>query len=97
VVLIWASTGLLAEDEWYLLRVSGGSNGAAPPLEAWVKGTSWRPPAGWAEEELPGQDYTWEVWVVEGATAIGDDGTISREISAYLSAAGEGRTFSVGE
>ena len=97
VVLIWASTGLLAQDEWYLLRVSSANDPAGLPLEVWVKGTSWRAPAGWAGEVMPGHIYHWEVWVVEGATTTGADGAILREVRSFLSGPGEGRTFSVGE
>jgi hypothetical protein len=45
IVLSWASVGILAEDEWYVLKLRGETEAVAQAPEVWTKTTSWRVPA----------------------------------------------------
>ena len=73
ILLNWASVGILAEDEWYVLRLRCP---LAPPRSVWTKATSWRVPA----ELYPPADaashlFQWDVTVArEMGTA--PDGTL---------------------
>jgi LysM repeat protein len=42
IVLTWASVGILAEDEWYVVRLRYDAEGIDQPPEVWTKVTSWR-------------------------------------------------------
>jgi hypothetical protein len=44
-VLNWASVGILAEDEWYILRVRLMTEPVYQHPSVWTKVTSWRVPA----------------------------------------------------
>lgn len=65
IVLNWASVGLLAEDEWYILRLRLMSEPVYQYPSVWTKATSWRVPASLhppmeAESHL----FRWDVTVV---------------------------------
>ncbi len=45
IVLSWASVGILAEEEWYVVRLGREAEAADQPSEVWTKTTSWRVPA----------------------------------------------------
>jgi LysM repeat protein len=45
IILNWVSVGILAEDEWYVLRLQYEGEGVGTPLTVWTKATSWRVPA----------------------------------------------------
>lgn len=45
IVLNWASVGILAEDEWYILRLRLMSEPVYQHPSVWTKVTSWRVPA----------------------------------------------------
>lgn len=45
LLLRWASVGVLAEDEWYVVRVWPVADDAGSSVSAWTKSTSWRVPA----------------------------------------------------
>jgi LysM repeat protein len=45
IVLNWASVGILAEDEWYLLRLRLMTEPVYQHPSVWTKTTSWRVPA----------------------------------------------------
>jgi len=66
-LLSWTSVGLLAEDQWYLVRVwSADTVGAEPVAEVLLKETSWHlPPTLAPEPGKPARRYRWEVWVVQ--------------------------------
>ncbi|UCC62671.1 MAG: LysM peptidoglycan-binding domain-containing protein [Anaerolineae bacterium] len=73
ILLTWASVGLLADDEWYVLHLRVPGN-VEQPEEVWTKTTSWRVPvdlrpAGAAAEE----PLTWQVVVMRllGTSADG--------------------------
>ncbi len=63
IVLNWASVGVLANSEWYLLRM-WHSEEEPDPLKIWTKATSWRVPP----ELYPGGEgschFLWQVTVV---------------------------------
>jgi hypothetical protein len=46
IILNWASVGILADDEWYLVRLRYIAEGEAQELTFWTKATSWRVPEG---------------------------------------------------
>ena len=64
-LLNWTSVGVLAADEYYVIRVSTTRDGKPMTEEAWVKATGWRLP----ETMLPTEKtttpmvYTWDVTV----------------------------------
>lgn len=74
IMLNWASVGILAEGEWYVLRLQYEGEGVGMPLTVWTKATSWRvpselyPPAG-----VEFRRIRWSV-VVMRQTHIGPDG-----------------------
>jgi len=68
VVLNWASVGLLAEDEWYVLRVRYLNPGERAPHRlplVWTKATSWRLPGELRPPvEAAPRLFMWDVAVV---------------------------------
>ncbi len=76
IVLNWASVGILAEDEWYVVRLRYEGDSLDQPADVWTKATSWRvpaelyPPAG-VEPRL----IHWNVRVMH-QTNTGPDGTL---------------------
>ncbi len=77
-LLNWTSVGVLAADEYYVVRVSTTRDGKPVSEEAWVKATGWRLP----ESLLPTDKtttpmvYTWDV-TVRRATDRTPDGKLS--------------------
>jgi LysM repeat protein len=65
VLLTWTATGLLANDEWYLVVVR--SDGSGKPVAVhWTKGTDWRlTSADRGGNPNPGK-YSWAIQVVRG-------------------------------
>lgn len=63
VVLVqWASLGLLAPDEWYVVRVRQGGRVVG---EQWTKANAWRLPAALRPPaDAPDHRLTWEVLVM---------------------------------
>ena len=77
ILLNWASVGLLAKDEWYLVRVHCTVEGETEELEEWSKATSWRlPPSLCSTSEEAHGLYQWDVVVMRRAEA-GEDAAIS--------------------
>jgi len=75
IVLNWASVGILAEDEWYVLRLRYETEVAAQPPNAWTKTTSWRMPADlYPLSEVKSRLLHWYVTVMR-QTQTGPDGT----------------------
>ncbi len=75
IVLNWTSVGILAEDEWYVLRMrrSGTYIQQLPAL--WTKATSWRLPADLYIPDLAEpQEFYWQVTVLR-QTGLTEDGT----------------------
>jgi RNA polymerase subunit RPABC4/transcription elongation factor Spt4 len=84
VVLIWESVGLLAEDEWYAVRLSWSENGAFSQRGGNnLKETSWQIPAdfywGKADHET-GRAYEWYVYV-EQVTETEDGRRVGEPVS----------------
>jgi LysM repeat protein len=73
IVLNWASVGILAQDEWYVLRLRRAGPIAQQLPAVWTKATSWRLPA---ELYLPGleepQQFYWHVTILR-QTGTGED------------------------
>ena len=53
IVLNWASVGILAEDEWYILRLRLMTEPVYQHPSVWTKVTSWRVPASLHPSALP--------------------------------------------
>ena len=75
IVLNWASVGILAEDEWYVLRLQYEVQTVTQPPTVWTKTTSWRAsddlyPPSYADSHL----LYWDV-IVMRQTGTGTDGT----------------------
>lgn len=90
ILLNWASIGILAEDEWYVVRVRRtGVIAQLMPL-VWTHATSWRLPSDLYLEGLDEpQRFYWQVSVMQ-KTGVHEDGTwLGRQISP----SGEVRTF----
>ena len=90
IMLSWASVGILAEDEWYTVRVRRTGAVAQILPVVWTKATSWQLPAdlyigGLAQP----QHFHWQVSVMQ-QTGVDEDGDRTGEL---ISPAGDVRTF----
>jgi LysM repeat protein len=75
IVLNWASVGILAEDEWYVLRLRYEAEGAAQLPNVWTKATSWRVPADlYLPSDVEDRLVYWDVTVMR-QTHTTPDGT----------------------
>lgn len=75
IVLNWVSVGILAEDEWYVLRLRYEAEGTALPPSVWTKTTSWRVPADiYPPSDVEPRLLRWDVAVMR-QTGTGPDGT----------------------
>jgi LysM repeat protein len=75
IVLNWASVGILAEDEWYVLRLRYEAEGVDQPPNVWTKTTSWRVPAGLSPpSDAEARLVRWDVTVM-CQTHTAPDGT----------------------
>ena len=65
LLLRWASAGVLAKDQWYVVtvRVSGSDALVAP---YWTKGTTWRLPADYRIVGREATQFFWQVQVMLG-------------------------------
>ena len=89
VLLTWASVGMLADDEWYVLRLRL-SGDVEQPEGVWSKATSWRVPSEMRPlEEAAGEPIYWQV-VVMRLIETTPDGSRQTDILSPLS---EMRTF----
>jgi LysM repeat protein len=65
IVLNWASVGILAEDEWYILRLRLMAEPVYQYPSVWTKTTSWRVPALlYPSAEAESHLFRWDVTVV---------------------------------
>jgi len=86
IVLNWASVGILAEDEWYVLRLRYEAEGAAQPPGVWTKTTSWRVPADlYPSADVESHLLRWDVTVMR-QTHTGPDGTPEGVVISPVSA-----------
>jgi LysM repeat protein len=75
IVLNWASVGILAEDEWYVLRLEYEAKQTARPPSVWTKATGWRVPADLhPPSEVKSRLLHWNVAIMR-QTHTGPDGT----------------------
>jgi LysM repeat protein len=89
VLLTWASVGVLADDEWYVLRL-GVPGDVAQPEAVWVKTTGWRAPADLRPaQDVAEEPFEWQVVVVRLVETL-PDGSRRTEPQSPLS---ETRTF----
>ena len=64
-MLNWTSVGLLAEDEWYILRLRLMTEPVYQYPSVWTKTTSWRVPASLHPPLEAGSHlFRWDVTVV---------------------------------
>ena len=90
IMLSWASVGILAEDEWYTVRVRRTGAVAQILPVVWTKATSWQMPAELYIEGLAEpQHFHWQVSVMR-QTGVDEDGDPTGEL---ISPAGNVRTF----
>lgn len=90
IVLNWTSVGILAEDEWYVLRMrrSGAYIQQLPAV--WTKATSWRLPADLYIPDLARpQEFSWQVTILR-QTDVAEDGARSGD---PISPSSGSRTF----
>ena len=74
IVLTWASVGILAEDEWYVVRLRYEAEGMEQPRDVWTKVTSWRVLAGlYPPADVETRLLHWNVTVMR-QTQTGPDG-----------------------
>jgi LysM repeat protein len=65
IVLNWASVGILAEDEWYILRLRLMTEPIYQHPSVWTKVTSWRVPASlYPPAKVESHLFRWDVTVV---------------------------------
>lgn len=71
VLLRWASSAVLARDQWYVVtvRLVGRDAQAAP---YWTKGTQWRLPAEYRAAGPEATRFSWQVQVFTGAPGDAD-------------------------
>jgi LysM repeat protein len=69
-MLRWAAVGLLAEDEWYVVRLWAEDAALPRPPPYWTKGTSWRVGIEWGPPQ--GRRYLWQVIVVRAEELVPD-------------------------
>ncbi len=75
ILLNWASLGILAEDEWYVLRVRMVQGEDIQPAEVWTRATAWRAPAEMhPPPEAKSHLFSWDVTVMR-RTGTRPDGT----------------------
>jgi hypothetical protein len=75
IVLNWASVGILADDEWYVLRLQYKAKEAGQPPKVWTKATAWRVPADlYPPPDVRARLLRWNVAIMR-QTHIGPDGT----------------------
>ncbi|NLE77332.1 MAG: LysM peptidoglycan-binding domain-containing protein [Chloroflexi bacterium] len=97
--LNWNAVGLLADDEWYLVRVTPQEPPGAPTLEALVKETSWHLPDDLIPQDgQPRQRFRWQVLVVRTAGLTPGSITAQSGPPSYevISASGASRVFAWG-
>jgi LysM repeat protein/ribosomal protein L40E len=74
ILLNWASVGILAEDEWYVLSVRLIQDEDAQPADVWTRATAWRVPAELhPSPEAKSHLFLWNVTVMQH-TATSSDG-----------------------
>jgi LysM repeat protein len=91
ILLRWASVGVLAEDEWYVVRVWSVSGDGGSSYSAWTKATSWRvPPEARPSDSAAAHLLRWQVVVVRSKGLLSD----GRHDAEAVSPMSEVRTFS---
>jgi hypothetical protein len=86
IVLSWASVGILAEDEWYVLQLQYEAQQTAEPPRVWTKATSWRVPADlYPPPEVESCLLRWNVTIMH-QTHTGSDGTPEGVVISPMSA-----------
>jgi LysM repeat protein len=84
VLLRWASSAVLAKEQWYVVTVKiAGSDALVAPY--WTKGTVWRLPPDYRTLGSDATRFSWSVQVVEG--------TPNQEVAKPVSPLSETRTF----
>ena len=74
IMLIWASVGILDEDEWYVVRLRWTDSEEEQPLHFWTKATSLRVPASlYVSGADQAQRWRWRVLVVR-RTGVDENG-----------------------
>lgn len=75
IVLSWASVGILAEEEWYVVRVRMVQGDDVQPVEVWTRATAWRIPVEMhPSPEAKSHLFSWDVVVMQ-RTDTRADGT----------------------
>lgn len=82
ILLNWTSVGILAQDEWYLLRL--WTPGNIEPVTIRTKAASWRVPQGLYPTEGALYRFRWQVVVIKQTGASKSEVAISRQSERYL-------------
>ena len=86
IALNWASVGILAEDEWYVLRLQYEAQQTAQPPSVWTKATGWRVPADLQpSSEVQSRLLRWNVTIMR-QTHTGPEGTPEGIVISPMSA-----------
>lgn len=86
IVLNWASVGILAEDEWYVVKLRYEAQGVTQPPRVWTKATSWRVLADlYPPSDVEPRLLCWDVTVMR-QTHTGPDGTPEGVVISPVSA-----------
>ena len=84
VLLTWVSVGVLADDEWYVLRLRVPGD-AEQPEGVWTKTTSWRVPTGLRpSDDANEESLGWQVIVMRLVRTL-PDGSREAELLSPLS------------
>jgi LysM repeat protein len=98
-LLRWAASGVLDQDEWYVVRVWPEDEAWPAPPVYWTKGTSWRVGTEWRPPDTAtGRRYFWQVTIVRGTGEEGD--RQASKVSSPMSAVHSfiwGEALNVGE
>jgi LysM repeat protein len=71
ILLWWTSVGILAEDEWYVVRLRHDG----VEIEAWTKAPSWRVPLDLYPGSSDSPHFRWDVVVKHTGDALGGEAT----------------------
>jgi len=81
ILLSWASSGILAEKDWYQLRIWSADSEAIDET-LWLKGTSWRLPESLYDSGQEGVLW-WKVTVVRRASEAAEPQVLSADSQVY--------------
>ena len=82
ILLSWTSSGILAENVWYQLRVWSAESGG-DDITLWTKATSWRVPGAMYRASAVNGTFWWKVSVAHRPPEQGEPETLSADSQVY--------------